>query len=134
MRPARSEASLSSGRSTAPVGGQGQDLDGPSDAEEVGGMRRFLLFVVVSCIAASVVRSLWPSQLADYLALFHEHASVNSGVVVTALGLLALLLAALRVRLWRSQRDLARMRRGLLEQPPPVLAYPPASWGSRPAR
>jgi hypothetical protein len=104
-------------------------------------MRRFLLFVVVSCIAASAVRSLWPSQLADYLALFHQHSSVNSGVVVTALGLLALLLAALWVRLWRSQRELARLRRELdrlrrglappaVPGPPPVppvmAAYPPA--------
>ena len=104
-------------------------------------MRRFLLFVVVSCIAASVVRSLWPSQLADYLALFHQHASVNSGAVVTALGLLALLLATLWVRLWRSERELARLRRELarlrrglappvVPAPPPVppvvAAYPPA--------
>jgi hypothetical protein len=40
---------------------------------------------------------------------------------------------ALRVRLWRSQRDLARIRRGLLEQPP-ALVYSPAPWGSRPLR
>jgi pilus assembly protein TadC len=94
-------------------------------------MRRFLLFVVVSCIAALVVRSLWPSQLADYLALFHQHSSVNSGVVVTALGLLPLLLAVLWVRRWRSERELARLRRELdrrrREQAPPELAaYPPA--------
>jgi hypothetical protein len=94
-------------------------------------MRRFLLFVVVSCIAALVVRSLWPSQLADYLALFHQHSSVNSGAVVSALGLLALLLAALRVRLWRSERELARLRRELARlrrelAPPVVAAYPPA--------
>jgi heme exporter protein D len=104
-------------------------------------MRRFLLFVVVSCIAALAVRSLWPSQLADYLALFHQHTSVNSGVVVTALGLLALLLTALRVRrrrlereLDRLRRELDRLRRGLappvVPAPPPVppvvAAYPPA--------
>ena len=93
-------------------------------------MRRFLLFVVVSCIALLAVRSLWPSQLADYLALFHQRSSVNSGVVVTALGLLALLLTALRVRLSRSERELHRLRRELdrlhREPGPPVVAdYPP---------
>ena len=94
-------------------------------------MRRFLLFVVVSCIAVLTVRSLWPSQLADYLALFHQRSAVNSGVVVTALGLLALLLTALRVRLSRSERELRRLRRELdrlrREPDPPVVAdYPPA--------
>ena len=97
-------------------------------------MRRFLLFVVVSCIALLAVRSLWPSQLADYLALFHQRSSVNSGVVVTALGLLALLLTALRVRLSRSERELHRLRGELappgVPAPPPVppvmAAYPPA--------
>ena len=111
-------------------------------------MRRFLLFVVVSCIAASAVRSLWPSQLADYLALFHQQSSVNSGVVVTALGLLAPLLVALWVRLRRSKRELDRLQRELdrvrreldrrrgelappgVPAPPPVrpvmAAYPPA--------
>jgi hypothetical protein len=104
-------------------------------------MRRFLLFVVVSYIAVSAVRFLWPSQLADYLALFHQQTSVNSGVVVTALGLLPLLLAALWVRLWRSERELDRLRRELdrlrrglappaVPSPPPdppvVAAYPPA--------
>ena len=87
-------------------------------------MRRFLLFVVVSCIAVVVVRSLWPSQLAGYLALFHQRSSVNSGVVVTALGLLALLVIALRVRLSRSERELDRLRRELA--PPVVADYPPA--------
>ena len=94
-------------------------------------MRRFLLFVVVSCIAVLVVRSLWPSQLAGYLALFHQRSSVNSGVAVTALGLLALLVIALRVRLSRSERELDRLRRELdrlrRELGPPVAAdYPPA--------
>jgi|GEM_PF-1917496 hypothetical protein len=93
-------------------------------------MRRFLLFVVVSCIAVSVVRSLWPSQVADYLALFHQHSSVNSGVVVTALGLLALLLAALWARLRRSQRELDRLRRELdrlrRRSAPPVVPAPPS--------
>ncbi|HWD42798.1 MAG TPA: hypothetical protein VHM23_03590 [Actinomycetota bacterium] len=92
-------------------------------------MRRFLLFVVVSCIAAWLVRSLWPSQLADYLALFHQRMSVNRGAVVTALGLLALLLAVLGVRLRRSERELARVRRELDRlrrgQAPPVVPAPP---------
>lgn len=97
-------------------------------------MRRFLLLVFVSCTALSVACSLWPHQLDGFAAMFSQHTSVNRGVAVTVLGVLTALLVALRVRLWRSQRDLARMRRGLLEQPPPVLAYPPAPWGSRPAR
>ena len=96
-------------------------------------MRRFLLFVFFTCTAVPVGFSLWPRQLGGYLALFRQHTSVNSGLAVTVLGVLMLLLVALRVRLWRSQRDLARIRRGLLEQPP-VLVYPPAPWGSRPAR
>ena len=95
-------------------------------------MRRFLLLVFVSCTAASVVLSLWPRQLGGYLAMFSQHTSVNRGVAVTVLGALTLLLAALRVRLWRSERDLARIRRDLAR--PPALVYPPAPWGSRPAR
>ncbi len=97
-------------------------------------MRRFLLLVFVSCTALSVAFSVWPRQLGGYLAMFGQQTSVNRGVAVTVLGVLTALLVALRVRLWRSERDLARMRRGLLEQPPPVLLYPPAPWGSRPAR
>jgi hypothetical protein len=97
-------------------------------------MRRFLLLVFVSCTVLSVAFSVWPRQLGGYLAMFSQHTSVNRGVAVTVLGVLTALLVALRVRLWRSQRDLARIRRGLLEQPPPVLVYPPAPWGSRPAR
>jgi hypothetical protein len=60
---------------------------------------------------------------------------------VTVLALLTLLLVALRVRLWRSERDLARMRRGLAEPPVPAWptypaypASPVSSWGSRPVR
>ena len=95
-------------------------------------MRRFLLFVFFSCTAASVAFSVWPRQLGGYLAMFGQHTSVNRGVAVTVLGVLTLLLAALRVRLWRSERDLARARRDLTQ--PPALVYPPAPWGSRPAR
>jgi hypothetical protein len=40
---------------------------------------------------------------------------------------LTMLLLALRVRLWRSERDLARIRRGLAQ--PPASPYPPAPWG-----
>ena len=97
-------------------------------------MRRFLLWVFVSCTALSVVFSLWPRQVDGFVAMFGQHTTVNRGVAVTVLVVLVALLVALRVRLWRSQRDLARVRRGLLEQPPPVLVYPPAPWGSRPAR
>ena len=97
-------------------------------------MRRFPLLVFVSCAATAAAFSLWPRQFGGYLAMFSQHTSVNRGVAVTVLGVLTALLVALRVRLWRSQRDLARIRRGLLEQPPPALAYPPAPWGSRPAR
>lgn len=97
-------------------------------------MRRFLLLVFVFCTVLSVVLSLWPRQVDGFVAMFSQHTSVNRGVAVTVLRLLTALLVALRVRLWRSQRDLARIRRGLLEQPPPALAYPPPPWGSRPAR
>ncbi|HEX2159796.1 MAG TPA: hypothetical protein VHS79_22870 [Actinomycetes bacterium] len=112
--------------------------------EEVKSMRRFLLLVFGSCAAAAAAFSLWPRQLAGYFALFGQHTSVNSGVAVTVLGVLTLLLAALRVRLWRSERDLARLRRGLARPPVPASpmypaypVYPPSpvsSWGARPLR
>ena len=97
-------------------------------------MRRFLLWVFVCCTVLSVAFSVWPRQLGGYLAMFSQHTSVNRGVAVTVLAVLTALLVALRLRLWRSERDLARIRRGLLEQPPAALVYPPAPWGSRPAR
>jgi hypothetical protein len=103
--------------------------------EEGQAMRRFLLLVFLSCTAASVALSLWPRQLGGFLALFGQHTVVNRGVAVTVLAVLTLLLVALRVRLWRSQRELARARHELAQ--PAVLAYAPApwgSWGSRPAR
>jgi hypothetical protein len=96
-------------------------------------MRRFLLWVFVSCTVLSVAFSLWPRQLDGFVAMFSQHTTVNRGVAVTVLAVLTALLVALRVRLWRSQRDLARIRRGLPE-PPPALVYPPAPWGSRPLR
>jgi hypothetical protein len=97
-------------------------------------MRRLLLLVVLCCTAGSVVLSVAPRQLGGYLAMFSQHTSVNRGVAVTVLGVLTLLLAALRLRLWRSERELARARRGL-EQPPALLyPYPPPPWGSRPVR
>jgi hypothetical protein len=100
-------------------------------------MRRFLLLVFCSCTALAVAFSLWERQLGGVLALFGQDAVVNRGVAATVLVVLTMLLLALRVRLWRSERDLARIRRGLAE--PPALAYPPpwgppGSWGSRPLR
>ena len=101
-------------------------------------MRRFLLLVFVVCAGASAAFSLWPRQLGGYLALFGQHTSVNSGVAVTVVAVLTLLLGALRVRLWRSERDLARLRRGRAQPPVPTYpaypAYPVSSWGSRPVR
>ena len=113
-------------------------------------MRRFLLLVFAVCAGASAAFSLWPRQLGGYLALFGQHTSVNSGVAVTMVAVLTLLLAALRVRLWRSERDLARLRRELtrpMVQAPPMVpaspvhptapvypAYPVSSWGPRPLR
>jgi hypothetical protein len=104
-------------------------------------MRRFLLLVFVSCTALAVAFSLFPRQLGGYLALFAQDTVVNRGVAVTVLAGLTLLLVALRVRLWRSERDLARARRGLAGPvvlagyaPPPGVAYAPPPWGSRPAR
>ena len=107
-------------------------------------MRRFLLLVFVVCAGASAAFSLWPRQLGGYLALFGQHTSVNSGVAVTVVAVLTLLLVALRVRLWRSERDLARLRRGLTQPMVPAApvyptapvypAYPVSSWGPRPLR
>jgi hypothetical protein len=93
-------------------------------------MRRFLLFVFVSCTAVSVAFSLWPRQLDGYLALFERRTVVNSGLAVTVLAVLTLALVALRVRLWRSQRELARARQGLVPAQPAALPYPPAPWGA----
>jgi hypothetical protein len=102
-------------------------------------MRRFLLLVFFSCTALAVAFSLWPRQLGGFLALFGQDTSVNRGVAVTVLAVLTVALLATRVRLWRSERDLARIRHGLAQ--PPALPYPPApwgspssSWGSRPLR
>ena len=107
-------------------------------------MRRFLLLVFVVCAGASAAFSLWPRQLGGYLALFGQHTSVNSGVAVTVVVMLTLLLVGLRVRLWRSERDLARLRRELTQPmvPSPLVyptapvypAYPVSSWGPRPLR
>lgn len=70
-------------------------------------MRRFLLVVFGGCAAASAAFALLPGQAAGYLALFEQHARVNSGVAVT-----------------------------VLAQPvyPVYPADPVSSWGSRPAR
>ena len=105
-------------------------------------MRRFLLLVFVVCAGASAAFSLWPRQLGGYLALFGQHTSVNSGVAVTVVAVLTMLLVALRVRLWRSERDLARLRRELTQPVVPAVhptapvypAYPVSSWGPRPLR
>ena len=103
-------------------------------------MRRFLLLVFFSCTALAVAFSLWPGQLGGVLALFGQDTVVNRGVAASVLVVLTMLLLALRVRLWRSERDLARIRRGLAE--PPAVPYPPpwgswgapGPWGSRPLR
>ena len=105
-------------------------------------MRRFLLLVLVVCAGASAAFSLWPRQLGGYLALFGQHTSVNSGVAVTVVAVLTMLLVAVRVRLWRSERDLARLRRELTQPVVPAVypttpvyqAYPVSSWGPRPLR
>ena len=101
-------------------------------------MRRFLLLVFGVGAAASAAFALLPGQLAGYLALFEQHTRVNSGVAVTVLAILTLSLVALRARLWRSERDLARMRRGLAQPAPPAYpvypAGPVSSWGARPLR
>jgi hypothetical protein len=98
-------------------------------------MRRFLVFVILSCAAASAALALLPRQVDGYLAMFSQNDLVNRGVAVTVVGVLLLLLAALQLRLSRLRRELARTRRDLGQ--PPVLLYaypPPPPWGSRPAR
>ena len=101
-------------------------------------MRRFLVFVILSCAAASAALALLPRQVDGYLAMFSQNDLVNWGVAVTVLAVVTLALVALRVRLWRSERDLARLRRGLAQPAAPAYpAYPVApvsSWGSRPFR
>jgi hypothetical protein len=99
-------------------------------------MRRFLLLVFVSCAASAAAFSLWPRQIGGYLALFGQHTVVNRGVAVTLPVVLTVALLALRVRLWRSERDLARARRGLPDGPawPPYGAPYPSPWEARPAR
>jgi hypothetical protein len=62
---------------------------------------------------------------------------VNRGLAVTVLAGQTVALLALRVRLWRSARDLARVRRDLAQPPvvyPPALWGSPGPWGSRPLR
>jgi len=98
-------------------------------------MRRFLLVVFGGCVAAAAAFALLPGQVAGYLVLFERHARVNSGLAVTVLAVAILALVALRVRLWRSERELARVRRGLAQPVYPFYpAGPVSSWGSRPAR
>jgi hypothetical protein len=98
-------------------------------------MRRFLLLVFLSCTATAAAFSLWPRQIGGYLALFGQHTVVNRGVAVTLPVVLTVLLLALRVRLWRSERDLARARRGRQADPAAAAYDPwPSPWGARPAR
>jgi hypothetical protein len=99
-------------------------------------MRRFLLLVFVSCTATAATFSLWPRQIGGYLALFGQHTMVNRGVAVTLPVVLTVLLVAVRVRLWRTERDLARARRGRPADPVglPYGSPYPSSWGARPAR
>jgi hypothetical protein len=97
-------------------------------------MRRFLLLLFVLSTAVSAASALWPRQIGGYLALFEQHTTVNRGVAITLPAVLTVLLLALQFRLWRSERDLARVRRGLGARPD-TDAYgwssPP---GARPAR
>jgi hypothetical protein len=101
-------------------------------------MRRFLLLVFVSFAALSAAFSLWPAQLGRLLDSFGQDAVVNRGLAVLVLAGMTVALLALRVRLWRSERDLARIRRDLAQ--PPAVPYSPAPWGpcapwgSRPLR
>ena len=101
-------------------------------------MRRFLLLVFVSCTALTAALSVWPGELGRLLDSLGQDAVVNRGLAVVLLAGMTVALLALRVRLWRSERDLARIRRDLAQ--PPAVPYPPApwgspgSWGSRPLR
>jgi hypothetical protein len=99
-------------------------------------MRRFLLLVFVSCTASAATFSLWPRQIGGYLALFGQHTMVNRGVAVTLPVVLTVLLVAVRVRLWRTERDLARVRQGQVagRVAPPYGTVSPSPWGARPAR
>jgi hypothetical protein len=99
-------------------------------------MRRFLLLVFVSCTASAATFSLWPRRIGGYLALFGQHTMVNRGVAVTLPVVLTVLLVAVRVRLWQTERDLARVRRGQVADPvgPPYASASPSPWGARPAR
>src|SRR4029450_8881234 len=109
--------------------------EAPTDDEGGQPMRRFLLVVFGGCAAASAAFALLPGQVGGHLALFEQHVRVNSGVAVTVLAVAILALVALRVRLWRSERELARSPPGPPTHPPPGSpADPVSSGGSRPAR
>ena len=57
---------------------------------------------------------------------------------MTVLAVVTLALVALRARLWRSEQDLARLRRALAQPAAPAdplyPVSPVSSWGSRPVR
>ena len=103
-------------------------------------MRRFLLLVFVFCAGASAAFSLWPRQLDGYLALFEGAPSVNSGVAVTVLAVLTLLLVALRVGCggrsgtWPGCAARAWSVAGGLPAAAPYPPGPRSAWGPRPLR